>query len=74
MEQILSWKADMPLGSQYIPRILWNSKVYYFIQERSPFVPILNEINSVSAFTVHFLKIHFNITFQSMPRVFQIKI
>jgi hypothetical protein len=74
MEQILSWKADMPSGSQYIPRILWNPTVYYRIQERSPLAPLVSEINPVSAFTVHFLKIHFNITFQSMPRVFQMKI
>jgi hypothetical protein len=50
MEQSPSWEANWFSAGQEIPRILWNPKVHYRIQECPPPVPIRRLC----------LRIHFN--------------
>jgi hypothetical protein len=67
MEQSPSWKANRFSTSQEIPCILWNLKVDYHICKCLSPVPIPSHIDLVHAPTSHFLKIHLNIIFSSMP-------
>ena len=53
--------------SQEIPCILWNLKVYYCIHNCLPPVPFLSQLDPIHTSTSHFLKIHRNIIFPSMP-------
>jgi hypothetical protein len=68
MEQSPSWEANWFAVSQGIPRVLWNPKVHHRTHKRPPPVPILSQPNPVLTPTSHFLKIHPNIIFPSMPR------
>jgi hypothetical protein len=61
MEQSPSWEANRFAGSQEIPHILWNSKVYYRIHKFPPPVFNLSQLNSVHTPTSHFLKTHLKI-------------
>jgi hypothetical protein len=58
MEQSPSWEGNRFLASQEIPRVLLNQKVLYRIQNSSPPVSILSQLNPVHTPTSYFLKIH----------------
>jgi len=66
MDQNPSWEVNRFSASQEIPRILWNPKVCYGIYNSPAPLPILSQINPVQT-PPHFLKIHFNIIFPSIP-------
>ena len=67
MEQSPSWEPNRFSTSQEIRRILWNPKVHYRVYNSPPSVHILSQINPAHTSPSHFLKIHFNIIFPSMP-------
>ena len=58
MKQSPSCKADSSLGSQEIPRILWNLKIHYHAQNNPPTVSILGQINIVHIYSFTILKIY----------------
>jgi hypothetical protein len=58
MEQSAPSVPNRFSGSQEIPRILWNPKVHYHIQNCPPTVLILSQIDPIRAPTSHFLKIY----------------
>jgi hypothetical protein len=55
MKQSPSREANQFSGSQEIPCILWNPKVYHLIHKCPPPVPILSHIDPVHATTSHLL-------------------
>jgi len=52
---------------QEIPSILRNQKVHFRVQNRSPLVPILNQLNLVRTHPSNLFKIYFNIILPSTP-------
>jgi len=66
--QCPSGEANRSSGSQEIPGILWKTKVHYCIQNSLPPDTVLRQINAGLVPSSHFLKINFNIIFQSTPR------
>jgi len=61
MERSPFWEANGSSTNQEIPRILWNPKVHYILNNPTPPVPILIESNTPHALQFYSLKIHFNI-------------
>ena len=67
MEQSPSWGANWFSASQEISRILGKPKYSYRIHKCPPPVPILSQLNPVSAPTSDFLKLHLYIILPSTP-------
>ena len=67
MEQSPSWEANRFADGQEIPRISWNSRVYYHIHKCPQSVPILSQLDPGHTHTSHFLKINLNFIFPSTP-------
>jgi hypothetical protein len=43
------WEASIRSASQQVPIFLWNRKLHAVIHKNSPLVPIIKDINSLSA-------------------------
>jgi hypothetical protein len=54
-------------ASQEILHILWNPKFHYLVHNSPPFLPVLSQINSVSALSPYCFRIHFDIILPSTP-------
>lgn len=61
------WEANRSSVSQDVPCVLWNWKVHYYIHKHLPPVPTLSLSNPIHASASHYLKVHFNNIFPSVP-------
>ena len=68
MGQCPSGEANRSSVRKEIPSILWKTEVHYCIHNSLPPDTVLSQIKAVHAPSSHFLKINFNIIFQSTPR------
>ena len=57
------WEANLFSVSQEIPRILWNSNVYYRIYKSALPLPILRQLDPVHTSTSHFLNLDFKLSY-----------
>ena len=67
MERSPSCETNRFSVSPPILGILWNSKVHYRFYKFPPPVHIQTQLDPVHVSLSHYLKIHFNIIFPSMP-------
>jgi hypothetical protein len=65
MEQSPSENLILHLACQEIPRLLWNPKIHYRVQNSLPPVPILSQMNQIHTLQPFFLTFHFNIILPS---------
>jgi len=61
-----SWEANSYSASQYIPHLLWNPMIHYYINVTPPWFHILIQINPVHTLPTDLFRVHFNIVFPSM--------
>jgi hypothetical protein len=70
---LIPWKWDflqkpIYLARQEFPRILWNPKFNYHVQNSLPIIAILSQINPVQSHLIFLKYFFFNIILQSAPR------
>jgi hypothetical protein len=57
------------MARQSTSHILWNTNSHHRVHKSPPFVSVLRHINPAHGFPFYFIKIHFNISYLSTPRV-----
>jgi hypothetical protein len=67
MEQSTSGEVDSRYASKEILCLLWNPKMRYHVHKTPSLDLSLGQMNPVQTFTIHFLKIRFNIILPPAP-------
>jgi hypothetical protein len=70
VKQSPSWEASWFSASQEIPRILWNTNVYYHIHNWPPLVPTLSQLDPI---LIVFLHLHLGLLSGLFPSGFPTK-